>query len=50
MESVIDRARFRVKREYRKQTATVRWYLKDDGTGWEKRLRGAARVDVVNVD
>ena len=50
MEDVIDRARFRVKREYEKQTATVLWYLKEDGTGWEKRLRSAVRVDVVDAD
>jgi serine/threonine protein kinase len=50
MEDVIDRARFRVKREYGKQTATVLWYLKEDGTGWEKRVRSATRGDAVSAD
>jgi serine/threonine protein kinase len=50
LEDVIDRARSRVKREHQKQTATVAWYLREDGTGWDKRLRGAARIDIANVE
>lgn len=39
MKDVVDRARGRVKREYQKQTSSVAWYVKKDGSGWEKRIR-----------
>ena len=39
MKDVVDRARGRVGREYQKQTSSVAWYLKKDGSGWEKRIR-----------
>lgn len=50
MEDVIDRARFRVKREYEKQTTNVVWYLNEDGTGWVKRLRGVPHPGAAKID